>query len=814
MAWFSLADRGMETALQDLKYAVRTLVRAPGFTVAAAFALALGIGGSSAMFSVLESVVLRPLQAPHPERLARLYEVSQSEHQGPWSPLDYLDLEKENGSFEAVAAVHTSRVAMTLPAGPVQLPAARVTGSFFAALGVHPALGRGLSPDEDKEGSAQAVVLTDGLWKREFNGDRRVLGQSVVLSGRSYTIVGVMPASFRFPLLRDAQLILPAGWTKDDLQTRGMHSWSVFGRLKPGASVASAQADLEVLGPRIASRLSDHTGQTLRTVPLHDDLVGPVKPVLEALLGAVILVLLIACANVASMLLARGAARQRELAIRAALGSGRMRIVRQLLTESVLLAFVGGGLGVLLAAWGVDALVALAPASIPRLDEVRLDGAVLAFALAVSLAAGVTAGLIPALQASSPDLVESLKSGAAAVTGRNRARSVLVVAEIALALVLVIGAGLMIRTLVRLLDVRTGMGADPARVFVAEINLPEDRYRDAASTLAFQQRLVDRVAMLPGVQSAAVTTGVPMDPNFQASLSFQIVGEPAARAGQEPDAEVLWQSPGALQTLGIPLVEGRPLQATDGPKATQVLLVNQAFVRKFLGGNGGVGRQLKRFLKDDEKDVWTVVGVFADVHTQRLDRLPAPQIVLPEAQSPQPYMRLLVRTGGSPLTLAPLVRTEVLALDKDLPLAKPQTLDRVIAESLGERRFQMTLLTVFGAIALLLASVGIYGVVAYSVAQRSKEIGIRMALGAQRSSVLRMVVGSGLRLALFGVGIGLIGAVAVTQALRRTLYQVSATDPLTFAAVAALLIAIALLASWAPARRAAHVDPMDALRAE
>ena len=468
----------MDTVLQDLKYALRTLGRAPGFTVAAVLALALGIGGSSAMFSVLESVVLRPLPAPQPERLARLYEVSQSGYQGPWSALDYLDLEKENGSFEAVAAVHMARVALTADAGPLQLPVARVTGSFFAALGVHPALGRGLSPEEDKEGAPRAIVLTDGLWKREFGGDRRVLGQPVVLDGRSYTVVGVMPASFRFPLLKAAQAIIPAGWTKTDLQGqgRGMHSWAVFGRLKAGTSMKKAQADLDVLGPRIASRLPDHAGQTLRTVPLHDDLVGPVKPLLQALLGAVIVVLLIACANVASMLLARGAARQRELAIRAALGSGRMRIVRQLLTESVVLAVAGGGLGILLAAWSVDALVSLAPRSIPRLDEVRLDGTVLAFAFLVSLGSGVIARADPgapgepARPGGRPEERRRCADLAQPRPKRARRRGDRPCAGAG------DRAGLMIRTLVRLLDVRTGMTADPAHVFVAEIDLRATGY--------------------------------------------------------------------------------------------------------------------------------------------------------------------------------------------------------------------------------------------------------------------------------------------------------------------------------------------------
>jgi putative ABC transport system permease protein len=804
----------MDTVLQDLKYALRTLARAPAFTAAATLALALGIGGSSAMFSVLDSVVLRPLAVPHAEQLVRLYEVSAGGHQGPWSTPDYLDLAKENGSFQSVAAVRTARASITVDAGPVQLPAARVTASFFATLGVHPSLGRGLTPEDDNPGAARVVVLTDGLWKREFGGDRRVLGQSLALNGRTYTVVGVMPKGFRFPLVSDAQALLPMEWTKFELETRNLHSFTAFARLKPGFSLQKAQADLDVLGPRIASRSVDHTGATMRAAPLLDDLVGPVRPVLEALLGAVILVLLIACANVASMLLARGTARQRELAIRAALGSGRGRIIRQLLTESLLLAVVGGGLGVVIAAWGVDGLVALAPQSIPRLDEVRLGVPVLTFALAVSLASGVLAGLVPALQASRPDLVDALKNGAAAVTGRSRARSTLVVAEIALALILVIGAGLMIRTLLRLLDVQTGMSADPARVFVAELNLPGARYPKGEDSLAFQQRLLERVSALPGAQSVAIRTGVPMDPYFQAAFSFVVIGAPPPPPGQSADAEVVWASPGSLQTLGIPLLAGRDLRAADGPKAPQVLLVNEAFVRKFLGGADPIGRRLSSFRVDDDKDVWTIVGVFADVHTQALDRTPQPQIVVPEAQWPQSFMRILVRTSGNPLALAPLVRSEVLALDQDLPLANPRTLEQVIAESLGERRFQTTLLTVFGAIALLLASLGIYGVVAYTVAQRSKEIGIRMALGAQRSSVLKMVMGAALRLALLGVGIGLAGAFAVTAALRSTLYQVSATDPLTFAAVSALLLGIAALASWAPARRATRVDPMVSLRAE
>jgi putative ABC transport system permease protein len=809
----------MDTLLQDLRYAVRTLARSPGFTAAAVVALALGVGGSSAIFSVLEGVVLRPLGAPQPEQLFRLYETVPGDAPGhdrnPYSTLDYLDVAKENGAFESVAAVQSTRLSMTVASGPEQLAAAKVTASFFATLKVHPALGRGFSSETDRQGAAHEVVLTDRLWKREFSGDQRILGQTTTLNGRTYTIVGVLPANFRFPLLRNAEALIPFEWDEKDLQNRGLHFLTAFGRLKPGMSLSNAQADLAVVGPRIAARMPEHTGWSQRAVPLLDDLVGPIKPVLQALLGAVVLVLLIACANVASMLLARGAARQRELAIRAALGSGRGRIVRQLLTEALLLALVGGALGVLLAAWGLDGLVALAPRSIPRLDEVRLNGSVLAFALSMSIGSGLLAGLAPALHASRPDLVEALKNGAATATSRGRARAALVVAEVAVALVLVIGAGLMIRTLARLLAVRPGLG-DPSRVLVAETVLPKDKYGKDEQMQAFQAQLLARAAALPGVKGAAITTGVPLDPSFNASLGFDVEGEPPSLPGQTPDAEVVWATPGYRETLGIPLLQGRDLRASDDLRAPQVVLVNQAFVRRFLNGREAVGRRLKGFRK--EKDTWEIVGVIGDVHTRSLDHAPEPQVVVSSAQWAQPFIRILVRSTGRPMDLVPLLRTELQAIDKDQPLAHPRTLEAIIGESLGERRFPMMLLTVFGAVALVLASLGIYGVMAYSVAQRAKEIGIRMALGAPAAQVLRTVVGGGMRLAVIGVAIGLSAAVVVslvvTEAAKATLYQVSATDPFTFLAVSVLLLGVAALASWAPARRAARVDPMLSLRAE
>jgi putative ABC transport system permease protein len=807
----SLSQCGMDSFVRELRYAFRALSRTPAFSAAAVLALALGIGGSTAIFSVLENVLLKPLPVPEPGRLMRLYEVLENARPGPWSDPDYLDLARENEAFESTAEIYAARVIMTGRGSPVMLSAAKVSSSFFATVKVHPALGRGLTAEEDYDGGPNSAVISDSLWQREFGRDPHVLGQSVTLDGRTYAIVGVMPAGFRLPLLRGAEALVPFAYTQKDLQKRSMHAAPAIGRLKPGISLAQANSDLDRKGRVIATRHPDHKGMTMRAAPLLDDLVGPVKPVLEALLGAVIMVLLIACANVASMLLARGAARQRELAIRAALGSGRARIVRQLLTEAVLLSLGGGLLGVLLAGWGVDALVALAPKTIPRLDEVRLDSAVVGFALGISLLSGLIAGVMPALQATRPHLVDALKNGSLATTSRSRLRSALVVAEVALALVLVIGAGLMIRTLARLLDQPTGL-SDPAHVFVASVDLPADKY-SKEKIVAFQRQLLPRLQALPGVKSAALASNVPLSGWVNSLLSFKVAGEPPPPPDANPEVEMVMTTPGYLSTVGIPLLRGRDLTASDNEKAPKVVLVNEAFGRKYLDGRDPIGRHILQMFGDDNDA--EIVGVIADVPTRSLDRKPGPLVLAANAQMPARYMLAVMRTSSPrPLDLLPLLRTEVMAIDKDQPVTNPRTLDQIVADSVGERRFQMFLLTLFGSVALLLAAVGIYGVMAYSVAQRYREIGIRMALGARSSQVLRMVVSSGLRLAVIGVGIGVIGAVAVTQALKAALYQVSATDPITFVAVSLLLLGVAALASWAPARRAARVDPMVPLRAE
>ncbi|TMB30969.1 MAG: ABC transporter permease [Deltaproteobacteria bacterium] len=802
---------GMETLRADLRYALRTLGRAPAFTAAAALALALGIGGSTALFSVLDGVVLRPLAAPRPDDLVRLYEVPTTGDHVTFSTADYMDIAHEAKSFESVAAVWPAKMNITLDSGPVRIPSAYVTASFFSTLKVFPALGRALSPEEDLKGAPRSIVITDQLWKREFGGDRRVLGQSLVLDGKSYTVVGVMPRNFSFPILRGAEALVPFEFEPDDLKNRGGHYLSAFARLRQGVTARAAQSELEVMAPRLAAKMPDlHTGWKQLAVPLLPDLVGNVRPALQALLGAVILVLLIACANVASMLLARGAARQRELAIRAALGSGRGRLVRQLLTEAILLGLCGGALGMILAAWGVDVIVSLAPKTIPRLDEVRLDGAVLVFGLCAALLSGMLAGLVPALQASRTDVVEALKNGGAGSTARGRARAALVVVEVALALVLAVGAGLMIRTVQGLLAVPVGI-SDPGHVLVADLDLPDEKYGKPEQVQAFQREAVRRISALPGVKSAAFANTVPLG-SAEASLAFEIEGAPPRPAGQLDAASVVWATHDYLRTMGIPLLRGRDFASTDVEGAPGVVLVNQAFERKFFPGQSALDHMILKLGRKLPQA--RIVGIAGDVRAQALDKNPEPQIIIPLEIYPWPYDRLVVRTVGDPLAAAPLVRTEVLAMDKDQPLGNPRRLDEVMSASLGERRFQMTLLALFGGIALSLAALGIYGVIAYSVAQRSREIGIRMALGAPAAHVERMVVGAGLKLAGLGIALGSLGAFALTRSLQTVLYQVSALDPVTFLAVAGLLAAVAALACWAPARRAARVDPMLSLRAE
>ncbi len=799
--------------MNNLRLALRSLWRSPSFTASAVLVLAIGVGGSTAVFSVLRGVVLRPLGMPQPEQLVRLYErPAGTEARWPFSGPDYFDLARESGAFASVAGIRAGRQTLTGRGSPMQIRVARITASFFDTLRIWPAIGRGPAAEEDLAGGPRTAVLTDSFWRRELGADPAAVGRTLVLDGRTYTIGGVMPADFHFPLLRQSEVLISLALDGREKEFRGMNFMAPIARLKPGIGLGEAQADLEVLAPRIHSRIGEHEGWRMEAKPLLEDLVGPVKPALTALLGAVLLALLIACANVASLLLARGMARQRELAIRAALGGGRAALVRHLLAEAMVLAALGGGLAILAAPWALSALLALAPPDMPRLDEIRLDGAVLGFALLASMAAGLLAGLLPGLQLTQPHLMDVLKNGASGTPGRARARSALVVAETALAFVLVAGAGLMIRTLSVLLDAPTGLAA-PERVLVADLDLPQARY-PSERIAAFAQQLMTTMSTAPGVRSGALMTSVPLDPRARSEFGFALEGGDPFPPGQSPKTEILWATPGYLETLGVPLLRGRDLRWADTKSSPHVALVNDAFVRQFIPRGDPIGRRISELLGKGN-DPWEIAGVFGDVRTKGLDRAPGPLLVIPLLQYPLSSLRVALRAaGGDPMRLLPPLRSEVLALDKDLPLSVARSLDQVVTESVGERRFQMTLLSLFALVALALAALGIYGVMAYSVAQRSREIGIRMALGADSSAVLRMVVGGGLKLSLLGVAVGVVGALLGTRVLASLVYQVSTTDPLTLGVTAAVLVGSAVLASWVPALRATRVDPAVSLRAE
>ncbi|HET6981353.1 MAG TPA: ABC transporter permease [Myxococcaceae bacterium] len=791
---------------------MRSLWRSPGFTVAGALVLAVGIAASTAVFSVLRGVVLRPLGLPQPENLVRLYErPAGSEARWSWSAPDYLDLARENRAFESVAAMRADRQTLTGRGSPVQIRVARVSASFYTTLRIAPALGQAPGAEEDATGSGQTVVLMEDYWRHEFAADLGVLGRTLTLDGRVYTIGGVMPRGFQFALLREAQVLLPVAFEQIEIERRGRMPFSVVARLKPGLTVRDAQADLDVVGPEIAGRIAEHLEWRHEAQPLLEDLVGPVKPGLAALLGAVLLALLIACANVASLVLARGMARQRELAIRGALGGGRGALVLQLLAESLVLAAMGGALSLLLAPWALAGVLSLAPRDLPRLQEIHLDGWILVSAVIGAILAGLLAGLLPALQMTRPDLLSALRDGASGTPGRSRSRVALVVTEVALAFVLATGAGLMVRTLSGLLEVRTGLAA-PDRVLVSDLDLPQARYPDQR-IWGFAQQLVQDLSLVPGVADSALMTSVPLDSRSREEHAFDLEGSDEIPPEQTPRAEVVFATPGYLATLGVPLRSGRDIRWSDVMSAPHVVLVNEEFVRRYLGRGEPVGRRIKQILGPDNP--WDIVGVFGDVRTKGLDATPVPMVLVPVLQWARPQLRVAIRAAtGDPLQLLAPLRREVGMLDGDLAVSRPQVLATVLTDSMEDRRFQMTLLSLFALVALGLAGQGIYSVVSLSVAQRTREIGIRLALGADRVRLVRMVVAGGLRTALLGVVLGLGGALASTRVLSSLVYGVSTSDPLTLAGTTGLLLGAAGLASCLPAIRAARVDPAVSLRAE
>jgi putative ABC transport system permease protein len=807
----------MATLWQDLRYGARMLWKKPGFTLIAVITLALGIGANTAIFTIVDAALLRGLPYKAPENLYHLWETTPQKEfsRREFSYPDFQDY-RQTRVFEEITAYRGGGGLLTGRGEPQPILAPAAAANFFSMLGVEPVIGRTFRPGEDKPGAKRVIVLTYGLWQRMFGGDAGIIGQSLTINGAGYTVIGVLPAGFQFALVR-ADLWLPYQPTEAQLTRRFMHGTNLIGRLKSSASVEQAQAEMSVIAGRIEREHNQsHAGTGIRIVPLREEIVGEVKPILLVLLGAVGFVLLIACANIASLLLTHSLARQKEIAVRAALGAGRWRVIRQLLTESALLSLLGGAAGLLVASWGASALVAGLPEdqlnALPFLKSLRIDAGILGFAFGLSLLTGVVFGLAPALHATAADLYEALKEGGrlASGGGRHRLRGALVVTEIALAVVLLVGGGLMMKSLLRLLQVNVGF--NPRNVLTMTVLLPASKYSDPNRRVTFHEQLISRLESLPGVSGAGTVDILPLLGGN--TTRFNVEGDPIPPPGQEVEANIRVTNESYFQTLGVPLIKGRLFDERDKADAPGVVIINKGLADRLFAGRDPIGRRLKYTGINSTPDL--VIGVVGDVKVTGLDEAIKPVLYYPYQQSTSLGASLVVRTSADPATLVNVIRNECRTLEPDIALFKSRTMEEMISDSPASfmRRFPALLIGVFAGMALLLASVGIYGVVSYSVSQQTHDIGVRMALGAQASDILKMVLKQGLGLAGAGLAIGVVAALALARLLGAMLYEVSVSDPATFALVSAVQGVVALLACYIPARRAAKVDPMVALRYE
>lgn len=810
--------RHMNTLMRDLRHAVRCLLRSPGFTIVAVLTLAIGIGANTAIFSVVNAVLLKPLPLPEPDRLVRVYELDEGR---PWtvSPPNFVDLRRESSVFEEMAAYTGTAAALTGVGEAKRIFGSVVTAGFFRVLATSPMLGRTISTADTVAGQDRVVVLSHSLWQRQFGEDPAMVGRTVQLEGQEHTVIGVMPPAFEYPA--GAELWAPLAFSEEDLTTqRGAHYLEAIARLAPGVTVDEASAQVAAIAGVLELRYPDsNTGSSAMAVGLRDALVGDVRPALLTLLGAVGLVLLIACANVANLLLARTAGRKRELAVRSAMGADRGRLVRYVLTESVLLALAGGVAGLLLAGLGLKLLLMLPVEEVPRLETAELDAAVLGFTAAVSMLTGVLFGLLPALKAGSAlDLTGALKSGGAAVTADRaggRTRSALVVAEMALAVLLLVGAGLLLTSFVELQ--RVDPGFNPRGVLTFNMPLPNARYPEPRQARAFFADLDQRIEALPGVESAAGVFGLPLSGfNYTISVEKQDGGPAYTNPGEERYTQVRIITPDYFSTMEIPLLAGRALQESDRAGTQPVVVVNESAAKLLWPDDDPLGHtfELGTRLGGGARVGGMVVGVVADIRHHGPGEESQPEVFAAHSQFPVDFMSITVRTSVPPESLVGPIREQLHMIDTELPMDQVRTMEQRVAESVAQPRFYMLLLSVFAASALFLAAIGIYGVMAYAVRNRVNEIGVRRALGARTGEVLRMVVGRAMALAMGGLAAGLLAAFALTRVLSGLLYGVSPTDPLTFAGVAVLLGSVALLASFLPARRAAQVDPVVALREE
>lgn len=823
----------MQNILQDVRYGLRMLLKSPGVTFVVVLALALGIGANTAIFSVVDAVLLRPLPYPESDKLVALNETSKTMDDISISYPNFTDWRNQNQVFEKIGVFNRASYNLTGVGEPERIITAQASADLFAALRANPAIGRVYTNEEDKPGGTPVVVLSYGLWQRRFGGQASILNQAITLNGKSYTVIGVMPEGFRYP--SRAEMWVPVGPLSSDpgWQQRGNHP-GLYGvaRLKPGVSLGQARADMNVVVANLERQYQDQiAGNGVAIRPLLEVYVGDIRRALWVMFAAVAFVLLIACANIANLLLARAQSRQKEMAIRAAMGAGRWRLTRQLLTENILLALLGGTLGLLVAQWGIKLILYISPDAIPRSSEITLDWRILMFTLAVSVVTGILFGLVPALQAGVVDVHETLKETGRGTSGRHWLRSSLVVVEVATTLVLLIGAGLMIRSFYRLQKVNPGFSYEHLTSF--SVSLPEKKYKTAEERDQFFSRLLENLRGLPGVETTAAASGLPLGNNGWQTF-FIVDGRPLPPRDQTPLMEACLVTPDYFKTMNIPLLRGRyfddhddrsSLAGKDLSKLNEVLrevaalnsiVIDEEFARRYWPDEDPVGKRIKiGGGNDPDSPVLTVLGVVGRVKMEGLgmdsNRV---QGYFPFAQIPAGDMAVILKAAGDPTQLVAAVRQQVTSIDQDQPIYGIRTMDEIRSESVAPERLNLTLLSIFASIALVLAIVGIYGVMSYSVTQRTHEIGIRMAIGAQPRDVFRMVIRQGMLLALLGVAIGLVGAFALTRLMTSMLFGIEPTDPTTFGAIAVLLSVVALVACYLPGRRATKVDPVISLRYE
>ena len=823
----------MGTLLQDLRFGFRLLLKNPGFSAVAILALALGIGANTAIFSVVDAVLFRPLQFERPNSLVAVWErdLKKGEDHDSVMAGNFVDWKNRSQIFEAMSAHAGGSVNLTGLAEPERIRGARVSAGLFPLLGITPQVGRVFSPDEDQPGHQRVVIIGDRLWRSKFGGDPEVVGRWITLNNQDYEVVGVMPAGFALPLNEDSEIWTPLVFTNEELTHRNSHYLKVLARLKPDVSLEQANAEMTSLAAQLETeypKSNDGTGAAVFS--LHSEIVGDVKRPLLIFLGAVAFILLIACANVANLMLARAASRQREIAVRIALGASRWRLVRQMLIESVVLALAGGAAGLLLSLWGIEFLSAAAEGmSAPRARSIGLDGRVLLFTFGASVLTGLIFGSVPALQASKPDLNDALKEGgrSSGSLRRNRTRNLLVASEMALAFVLLVGAGLLINSFLKLRAVDPGL--KPGNVLTMNITLPRQKYAKSEQVISFHRQLLEQVAAVPGVETVGSVTALPYGGSTN---SFGYTIESPVSGDQTTSIISQLASAHFFRAIGIPMLGGREFNEGDVDGAAPVVIVSDALAKRFWPDQEPLGRRIKWGNKEFGSPWMTVVGVVGDVRQRGLDTQPRPTLYVPSLQLGEPIkmqvgitlrdlmtddarsIELVVRSTSGVAGLQNAVRAAVWNVDPNQPVVRIKTMEQILADTMIVQRFSTSLLAGFAGIALALAAAGIYGVISYSVTQRTHEIGIRMALGADQRDVLRLVVGQGMVPALIGLGVGIAGAIGLTRFMRSLLFNVSVTDPITFGVIGFLLFVVAVAACYLPARRAARVDPMIALRCE